>query len=464
MVDVGAKPVTARTAVAAGVVVCSERARELLRTGSLPKGDGLAVARVAGIMAAKRTSELIPLCHPLPLDAVSVELIVDDVVTIEARVEIHGRTGAEMEALTAVAVAGLTVIDMIKAIDRGASLRSVRVVAKSGGASGAWADGQREATAALPAAGVVTVSDRVSAGEREDVSGPLLAAGLARAGASVGGVRVVPDEADAIRDAVSDLVASGCGIVVTTGGTGLSPRDVTPEALAPLLTRTVPGLAEGLRAAGAAHAAGAALSRGVAGVIERDGRAVFVVALPGSSAAVADAMAYLGPLLPHIVDQLGGGDHSASAVERVESPETRDDPRVERADVGAGVIDLAALEASVRRPGAGAVVTFGGIVRDHDDGRAVTALDYEAHPDASAWLRRVATDVLDDHPGVACLAVAHRTGTLVVGEVAFGAVVASPHRAEAFAACADLVDRVKAGVPIWKRQQFTDGTGEWVGL
>ncbi len=139
MVDVGAKEVTARTAVAEGVLRLSAETRDLLFAGKLPKGDALASARVAGIMGAKRTSELIPLCHPLPIDSVSVEIEeCDEGARLTATVSTTGRTGVEMEALTAVAVAGLSLYDMVKSVERGAELGSVHLVSKSGGRSGRW--------------------------------------------------------------------------------------------------------------------------------------------------------------------------------------------------------------------------------------------------------------------------------------------------------------------------------------
>jgi cyclic pyranopterin phosphate synthase len=139
MVDVGDKPATAREAEASGRVAVSERVVELLRDGALPKGDALAVARIAGIQGAKRTSELIPLCHPIGLSGVSVEVTVQaDAVAIRARVRTTDRTGVEMEALTAVAVAGLALIDMVKAVDPAAVLGEIRVESKTGGMSGDW--------------------------------------------------------------------------------------------------------------------------------------------------------------------------------------------------------------------------------------------------------------------------------------------------------------------------------------
>jgi cyclic pyranopterin phosphate synthase len=139
MVDVSAKDVTAREASASGRVLVSPAVVDLLRGAGVPKGDTLAVARLAGIMGAKQTPSLIPLCHPLALSAVSVDLTVaDDAVDIRATVRTTDRTGVEMEALTAVAVAALTVVDMVKAVDKAAVITDVRVEAKSGGKSGDW--------------------------------------------------------------------------------------------------------------------------------------------------------------------------------------------------------------------------------------------------------------------------------------------------------------------------------------
>jgi cyclic pyranopterin monophosphate synthase len=142
MVDVSAKPVTTRTATATGRLRTSPEVVALLREEDLPKGDALAVARIAGIAGAKRTPDLIPLCHPVALHGVTVDLeIVADGVLITATTRTADRTGVEMEALTAVAVAGLALVDMVKAVDRGAAVTDIRVEAKAGGRSGSW---QRE--------------------------------------------------------------------------------------------------------------------------------------------------------------------------------------------------------------------------------------------------------------------------------------------------------------------------------
>ncbi len=137
MVDVATKDSTARIARAAGEVHLQPHTVELLRSGSVPKGDVLAVARIAGIMAAKKTAELIPLCHPLALTAVTVDCVIQDFgVTVEAMVKVNGVTGVEMEALTAVSISALTVYDMVKAVDRSATIEHIRLIEKDGGKSG----------------------------------------------------------------------------------------------------------------------------------------------------------------------------------------------------------------------------------------------------------------------------------------------------------------------------------------
>lgn len=139
MVDVSAKTETTRTAVARGMIRLAPSTVRLLRDNAVPKGDALAAARIAGIMAAKKTSDLIPLCHPLPITRAQVNLtIVDDGVEIESSAAITGRTGVEMEALTAVAVAALTLYDMVKAVDKSAVITDVRLVTKTGGRGGEY--------------------------------------------------------------------------------------------------------------------------------------------------------------------------------------------------------------------------------------------------------------------------------------------------------------------------------------
>ncbi len=281
---------------------------------------------------------------------------------------------------------------------------------------------------------VIVCSDSAAAGASEDTTGPALVAGLRDLGCEVGDAVVVPDDIPAIIDAIE---AGAADVIVCTGGTGLGPRDVTPDAVLALIDRELPGFGEAFRARGRAQTPLADLSRAVAGA-RGD---CLLVAIPGSHGAIADGLAVLGPLLEHAHHVIAGADH--------------------RGLVRSTPITAAEIEAAVRTPDAGAVVVFEGRVRDHDHGRSVASLTYEGHPDADAVLRTVVTEALD-RPGVIAAASLHRVGDLGIGDLAFTAAVSAAHRAEAFAACAWLVDEVKERLPVWKLQRFTDGTQEWV--
>jgi cyclic pyranopterin phosphate synthase len=307
MVDVGSKPMTARRAVAAATVrMQPEVLAELLDAGG-PKGDAFVTARLAGIGAAKRTSELIPLCHPLPLDSVDVELTPDrdaGTVTIRAEARVTARTGVEMEALTAASVAALTLYDMAKALQRDIVIERIELLEKSGGRSGPH--GAEMASPAEHEAVVVTCSNRSAAGEREDASGPAVVAALRDAGFDVvADALVVADDEDAIAALLVRLADAGHRLILTTGGTGLTPTDVTPAATRRIIDREAPGLAELMRAAGLASTPMAALSRGVVGARG----ATLIVNLPGSPKGALESFEALRPVLRHALDQLAGGDH-----------------------------------------------------------------------------------------------------------------------------------------------------------
>ncbi|MBX3098927.1 MAG: bifunctional molybdenum cofactor biosynthesis protein MoaC/MoaB [Salinibacterium sp.] len=296
MVDVGDKAITKRSATAAGLFTTTPEVIALVRADDLPKADVLATARIAGIAGAKRTSELIPLCHQLALSSVTVDFeIGDTAIGITATAKTTGKTGVEMEALTAVAIAGLTLHDMTKAVDPHSVLGEIRLVSKSGGKS--------RPTVQPKTAAVIVASTQGAAGLRDDTTGPRITEWLEAAG-YVTEKSVVAD-AD-IAAELERVLATGPAVIITTGGTGMSPTDATPEATRALLDRELPGVAEAIRARGLPHAPKAALSRGLAGTAG----GTVIVNLPGSTGGVADGLAVLDDLLEHLVAQVaGGGQH-----------------------------------------------------------------------------------------------------------------------------------------------------------
>ena len=315
---------------------------------------------------------------------------------------------------------------------------------------------------------VVVASNRAAAGVYPDRTGPVIVDWLSERGYQTPDPVVVPDGSP-VRDAVAVAVADAVDVVLTTGGTGISPTDRTPEATAPLLDRSLPGLADAIRSAGLPQVPTAVLSRGLAGVAGR----TLVVNLPGSTGGVRDGLGVLEGVLDHAVEQLHGADHvgsgtgePAGAHPDAASSHEESVPAVSGAVLRAAVtedpLDVEEHARLVARPDAGAVVSFSGVVRDHDDGRKVRALEYSSHPGAPDVITRVAAQIAATHPEVQALAVSHRIGPLAIGDSALACAVSAAHRAEAFAACAALVDEVKLQLPIWKRQEFTDGSEEWV--
>lgn len=319
MIDVGAKQPTRRRAVAQGTIHLGARAFVAIKQRTNPKGDVLALAEVAGIMAAKRTSDFIPLCHPLPLEHVQVRCELDETrhaVTVFCEAATVAKTGIEMEVLSGVNGALLAIYDLSKAVDPVLSISDIRLNLKEGGKSGRWVHPnhapERQPTPAktlldnIPIA-VITVSDRASMGKTEDRSGPAGAEFLAQHGGRIVSQVIVSDDKELIEKAIKDAVRiHDARLVVTTGGTGLSPRDVTPEAVTNVCDRLIPGIGEVLRQNGLAHSPHACLSRSVAGLL---GNAV-VIALPGKPVAVTEGLDALLKIIPHALHIARGGDHA----------------------------------------------------------------------------------------------------------------------------------------------------------
>jgi cyclic pyranopterin monophosphate synthase len=322
MVDVSEKPVSDRAARARARLRMSPGAAAAVRDGSGPKGEVLAVARLAGVQAAKQTAQLIPLAHPLPLSFVDVEATVDPdegIVELVAEARTSAGTGVEMEAMTAAAVAALTVYDMVKGIERGVEVEQVVLLEKRGGRSGHYVydgDGAAPARAgaatdesgppaAKSGAAVVTISTSKAAGRGEDESGPRLAMLAAELGLEVLASEVIPDDRARIEALLRTLSDERrCAVILTSGGTGVAPSDVTPQATRAVIDVEVEGLGEAMRAVSRPHTGNWMLSRALAGT--RDG--TLIVNLPGSPAAIEQIGAELIEPLRHAVALLAGGD------------------------------------------------------------------------------------------------------------------------------------------------------------
>ena len=295
MKNVGMKPESYRIAKASAELLAPAHCIQLLADGNTEKGDALKTARIAGILAAKRTDELIPLCHPLPIYRADVEfeLLVDRVV-IYAEVETIGPTGVEMEALTAASLAGLTIYDMLKphCEPEDLVLQQCKLDQKKGGKS----HFKRTLRHAVSAA-VIVLSDTVAAGRKPDTAGRSVVDTLEQAGFEPIHYQILPDESEQLKSLVLELSKS-YACVITVGGTGLGSRDITVETLQPLLKREIPGLMEAARSFGQKRTPYAALSRGVAGYIDRS----LVITFPGSRGGASESMAAILPALVHLID------------------------------------------------------------------------------------------------------------------------------------------------------------------
>jgi molybdenum cofactor biosynthesis protein MoaC len=312
MANVSAKQITERRAAAVGTITMGRKAFTLLKNGRLPKGDAISLAQAAGVMAAKRTPDLLPLCHPLALDSVDVEITLDASLPgahVRCTAAVAAKTGVEMEALTGCSAALLCLYDLLKPIDPVLEIVAVRLEYKSGGKKGYWKHPKTQTPPKaamkrpkLGTAAVITVSDRAFKKIYQDTSGPALASGLQRIGFSIKKRIISPDDQKTIELKIR-RAARGVNVIVLTGGTGLSSRDVTPEAVMAVCDRLIPGIGESLRASGGPVTA--ALSRSVAGQL---GKCV-IVALPGSGGGVRDGLCVLADLLPHAIHIAQDGKH-----------------------------------------------------------------------------------------------------------------------------------------------------------
>lgn len=302
MLDITPKSATLRTALAEAVLrVSSAATMTALTEKKVPKGDVLERARTAGLFAAKKTPDLIPDCHPVPIESVAISFTLSELdIRIAVVVKTIYKTGVEVEAMHTASVVALTIYDMLKPIDRHIEIRHIRLLEKKGGQS----DKKEVFTTPLKTS-VIVCSDSISQGKKEDKSGKIIIEKLRPLPTELISYTIIPDNFNKIQNLIQTQVAHKTDMVLLTGGTGLALTDVTTEAVKPLLEREIPGLGEVMRQYGQQRTPLAMLSRSTGGFIGN----TLVIALPGSTNGVKESMDALFPAVLHVFKMIRGGKH-----------------------------------------------------------------------------------------------------------------------------------------------------------
>ena len=302
MVDITHKIITQRTATAQAIVkVGSSGTMQAILNKTVPKGDVLEVSRTAGLFAVKNTSNSIPDCHPMPIEFTGIEYeFLDDSVLIKVTVKAIYRTGVEVEAMHGASIVALTMYDMLKPIDKNVEISTIKLLHKKGGKS----DYRNKEVQDLAVA-VMVCSDSVSSGRKEDRAGKVISDKIKSLGLAISSYSIIPDEVLDIQNTINKLCAQKTDLLIITGGTGLSNRDVTPEAVIPLLDRRIPGIEEAIRSYGQDRTPYAMLSRSVVGFKGN----TLIMALPGSTAGAGESMDAVFPSVLHLFEILNGFNH-----------------------------------------------------------------------------------------------------------------------------------------------------------
>ena len=302
MVDITHKIITQRTATAQAIVkLGSLETMQAILDKTVPKGDVLEVSRTAGLFAVKNTSNAIPDCHPMPIEFTGIQFeCLDDEVRIEVTVKAIYRTGVEVEAMHGASIVALTRYDKLKPIDKKVEISTIKLLHKKGGKS----DYGNKEVQNLSVA-VMVCSDSVSSGKKEDKAGKVISDKIKNLGLEVSNYIIIPDEVLDIQNTINTLCSQKTDLIIITGGTGLSNRDVTPEAVIPLLDRRIPGIEEAIRSYGQDRTPYAMLSRSVVGFKGN----TLIMALPGSTAGAGESMDAVFPSVLHLFKLLNGYNH-----------------------------------------------------------------------------------------------------------------------------------------------------------
>jgi molybdenum cofactor biosynthesis protein MoaC len=302
MVDITHKITTLRTAVAQAIVkVGSSETIKAVLDKKVPKGDVLEVSRTAGLFAVKNTSSVIPDCHPMPIEFTGIGFeCLEDSIKIEVTVKTIYKTGVEVEAMHGASIVALTIYDMLKPIDKSVEISTIRLLHKKGGKS----DHAVKDSLNLKVA-ILVCSDSVSLGKKEDSSGKMITQKLEKLGMEIADYNIIPDDIQLIQNNINKLCDAKTDLIILTGGTGLSGRDVTPEAIIPLIDRRIPGIEEAIRSYGQERTPFAMLSRSVVGFKGN----TLLMALPGSTNGAAESIDAVFPSVLHLFQLLNGFDH-----------------------------------------------------------------------------------------------------------------------------------------------------------
>ena len=301
MVDITHKSNTLRIATAQAIVkVSKQETIQAIHDKTVPKGDLFAMSKAAGLLGVKKTPELLPDCHPMPIEYTGIEYAIEGLdIIIQVTVKTIYKTGVEVEAMHGASIVALNMYDMLKPIDKGIEIHAIKLLEKKGGKSS-----YPIADVSGLTAGIVVCSDTLSQGIGEDKSGAVIQERMQAYGLQTSDIQIIADDAEQIQNAVT-LITKENNVVILTGGTGLSKRDITPEAVIPLLDKRIAGAEETIRRYGQERTPYAMLSRSVVGTIGD----CLVLALPGSSIGVAESLDAVFPALFHSFKILKGERH-----------------------------------------------------------------------------------------------------------------------------------------------------------